>query len=56
MKRGAVKKRNGSKAVIVWFPDSLLAGLNTAVTRTDLDKSKFIRAAVREKIATLKLP
>lgn len=50
MKRGAVHKTK-SRAVIVWFPPELLAGLDAAVQRNDSDRSKLIRLAVREKIA-----
>ena len=48
MKRGAVQKSK-AKAVIVWFPIELLAGLDQAVRLTDSDRSKYIRQAVREK-------
>jgi hypothetical protein len=52
MKRGAVEKKK-SKQVIVWFPLALVEGLDLAVRRSDLDRSKFIRAAVREKVSRL---
>lgn len=50
MKRGAVQK-NKSRAVIVWFPTELMRGMDVAVMSQDLDRSKFIRQAVREKMA-----
>jgi len=49
MKRGSIQKKR-SKAVIVWFPIELIAGMDTAVQMHDSDRSKFIRTAVREKI------
>jgi hypothetical protein len=48
--RGAVTKKKNSKPLIVWFPDPLIAGLDQGVVVCDLDRSKFIRAAVREKL------
>lgn len=58
MKRGAVKKRSGSKLVNVWINDALLDVLDDGVRVTDLDRAKFIRHAVREKAARhgVKLP
>lgn len=50
MKRGPVTKSN-SKQVLVWFPDPLISLVDSAVSQLDTDRSKFIRAAVREKIS-----
>jgi metal-responsive CopG/Arc/MetJ family transcriptional regulator len=50
MKRGAVKKKD-SRPIITWFPTPLLEGMDRAVAVADLDRSKFVRAAVREKIS-----
>jgi len=50
MKRGAVKKSR-SRLVPVWFPLTLLPFLDAAIHTLDTDRSKFIRTAVREKMA-----
>lgn len=52
MKRGAVTKRSADP-VSIWFPLPLREQLDVGVIMTDLDRSKFIRAAVREKLARL---
>jgi metal-responsive CopG/Arc/MetJ family transcriptional regulator len=52
MKRGAVKKSE-CKLVNVWVPQALLTTLDRAVTLTDSDRSKFIRAAIREKATSI---
>ena len=44
-------KRKPSKLVMVWFPKSLIPFMDDAVTLLDTDRSKFIRNAVREKMA-----
>ena len=49
MKRGAVTKA-GSELVTVWVPNALLEGLKRAVFVLDTDRSKFVRAAIREKL------
>jgi hypothetical protein len=54
MKRGLVTKSK-AQPVAVWLPDSLKAQLDRAVQHTDTDRSKLIRAALREKLATLNL-
>lgn len=51
--RGALSKGT-SKPVLIYFPKELIPILDRAVQLEDLDRSKFIRAAVREKLATLK--
>ena len=50
MSRGAVSKKN-SRLVGIWMPHTIDEAVNHAVTRLDLDRSKFIRIAVREKLA-----
>lgn len=54
MKRGLVSKSK-AQPVAVWLPDALKAQLDAAVERTDTDRSKLIRSALREKLASLKL-
>jgi len=49
MKRGRVTK-DTSKLVNVWIPDDLVVGIDEAAAEEDLDRSKFIRRAVREKL------
>lgn len=48
MKRGAIVKKK-ARQVIVWMPVDLIRGMDRAVGVLDLDRSKFIRQAVREK-------
>jgi metal-responsive CopG/Arc/MetJ family transcriptional regulator len=50
MKRKVVKKVNG-KLLSVWVPEALLPRLDQGVKREDSDRSKFIRNAIREKLA-----
>jgi metal-responsive CopG/Arc/MetJ family transcriptional regulator len=50
MSRGTVKKRQ-SEMVALWIPKPLVQALDHGVRRLDSDRSKFIRAALREKIA-----
>jgi metal-responsive CopG/Arc/MetJ family transcriptional regulator len=50
MKRGSVK-RPGSKLLSVWVPKGLVPLLDEGVRKEDSDRSKFIRNAVREKLA-----
>jgi metal-responsive CopG/Arc/MetJ family transcriptional regulator len=54
MTRGTVTK-NKAQPVAVWLPDALKDQLDRAVQLTDTDRSKLIRAALREKLASLKL-
>lgn len=43
--------RKGDRRLInLWVPEPLLAPLDSAVSALDLDRSKFIRAAIREKL------
>lgn len=49
MSRGSVRKRS-SEMVALWIPRSLVCALDRGVKKLDSDRSKFIRAALREKI------
>ena len=49
MKR-AVKRPEG-KLLTVWVSKSLLPSLDEGVKKEDSDRSKFIRNAIREKLA-----
>ena len=44
-------KKSGSRLVNFHCPDDLKQALQKGVQKTDSDKSKFIRNAVREKLA-----
>ncbi len=50
MKRGLVKK-SGNKLLTVWVPEGLLHHLDEGVKKEDSDRSKFVRNAIREKLA-----
>jgi len=50
MKRRSLK-RPGSKLLSVWVPKSLVPLLDEGVRKEDSDRSKFIRNAIREKLA-----
>jgi len=49
VERGAVKVSK-AKLVAVWLPDPLVQALDTYVLKTDSDRSKIIRAALRAKL------
>lgn len=49
-RRGAVTKSE-SRAVIVYFPKTIIPLIDEAVRLRDTDRSKFIRSAVREKLS-----
>jgi metal-responsive CopG/Arc/MetJ family transcriptional regulator len=49
MKRGAVRKRFCA-LVTVWVPNPLVKVIDKHVRAQDVDRSKFVRAAIREKI------
>jgi metal-responsive CopG/Arc/MetJ family transcriptional regulator len=42
-----------SRAIIVYFPEELIRLLEAASLKTESDRSKFIRAAVEEKLKTI---
>jgi metal-responsive CopG/Arc/MetJ family transcriptional regulator len=48
-KRGA-NAATESEFIGVWIPKALVALLDAAVRKTDSDRSKILRAAVREKL------
>jgi metal-responsive CopG/Arc/MetJ family transcriptional regulator len=50
MKRRSTK-RTDSKLLSVWVPNALVPLLDEGVKREDSDRSKFIRNAIREKLA-----
>jgi len=50
MKRGSGKKPKG-KLLAVWVPVKLLPSLDQGARKEDSDRSKFIRKAIREKLA-----
>lgn len=52
MKRGSVSK-DKSEMIALWIPKELVAAIDTAVSKEDSDRSKFIRRAVRNRIAEL---
>ena len=45
--RAGVSKKDG-KAVLIYFPASLVESLDKIVIKQDTDRSKFIRNAVRK--------
>jgi metal-responsive CopG/Arc/MetJ family transcriptional regulator len=55
MKRGVIKKTE-SRLITIWFPDSVLPLIDQGIQIEDSDRSKFIRRAVREKLARLNIP
>ena len=50
MKRGAVQK-DESTLLTVWVPRPYFPLIERGVRKTDTDRSKFVRAAIREKLA-----
>lgn len=44
------KKPTGKRALLIYFPDSVIRDLKAAAEREDTDCSKLIRKAVREKL------
>ena len=50
MKRGALTKET-SKLINIWVPDALLPEIDRAIVREDTDRAKYIRKAIREKLA-----
>lgn len=52
MKRGSVTKKQ-SELVALWIPRPLLKSIDEAVEKEDSDRSKFIRRALRNKVAAL---
>jgi metal-responsive CopG/Arc/MetJ family transcriptional regulator len=52
MKRGSVTKSK-SRMLTIWVPETLIPYIDVGVRSCDSDRSKFIRNAVREKLARL---
>ena len=52
MKRGSGKRPKG-RMLAVWVPETLLLLLDQGVRKVNSDRSKFIRRAIREKLARL---
>ena len=50
MKRGSGKKPKG-KLLAVWVPGKLMPRLDQGARKEDSDRSKFVRNAIREKLA-----
>jgi metal-responsive CopG/Arc/MetJ family transcriptional regulator len=50
MKRGSGKKPKG-KLLSVWVPGTLMPRLDQGARKEDSDRSKFVRNAIREKLA-----
>ena len=50
MKRGMIKKNRGTTLVPAWIPTPICDLLDQAVEREDTDRSKFVRAAIKEKL------
>jgi len=55
MKRGAIQKRK-ARLVSLWIPKDMDKAIVDVVEAEDSDKSKFIRAAIREKVRRLGVP
>jgi metal-responsive CopG/Arc/MetJ family transcriptional regulator len=55
MKRGSGKKPKG-KLLAVWVPGELLPRLDQGARKEDSDRSKFVRNAIREKLARHSAP
>jgi len=49
MPRGAITKKE-SRLLTVWVPEAALPLLDRGVRKEDVDRSKFIRRAIREKL------
>ena len=50
MKRGSGKKQKG-RLLAVWVPEKLLPRLDRGAQKENLNRSKFVRNAIREKLA-----
>jgi metal-responsive CopG/Arc/MetJ family transcriptional regulator len=50
MKRGSGKRPKG-KLLAVWVPEQLMPRLDQGAKKEDSDRSKFVRNAIREKLA-----
>jgi len=52
IKRGKYRKKD-SILVVAWLPRSLVAAVDLAVHLEDTDRSKFIRASIKERAVKL---
>jgi metal-responsive CopG/Arc/MetJ family transcriptional regulator len=50
MKRGSITKAE-SRMLTIWVPEQLIPKIDAGVRVCDSDRSKFIRNAIREKLA-----
>jgi len=41
------RRKQGATFIAAWMPDDILAAMDAEIRRTDTDRSKFIRKAVR---------
>jgi metal-responsive CopG/Arc/MetJ family transcriptional regulator len=55
MKRGSGKKPKG-RLLAVWVPGKLMPPLDAGARKEDSDRSKFVRNAIREKLARHRPP
>jgi metal-responsive CopG/Arc/MetJ family transcriptional regulator len=55
MKRGSGKKPKG-RLLAVWVPGTLMPPLDAGARKEDSDRSKFVRNAIREKLARHRTP
>ena len=55
MKRGSGKKPKG-RLLAVWVPGKLMPRLDQGARKEDSDRSKFVRNAIREKLARHSTP
>jgi metal-responsive CopG/Arc/MetJ family transcriptional regulator len=51
MKRGSVSASTRRKMIALWVPEDLISALDSYVALRDLDRSKVIRAALRDKLS-----
>jgi hypothetical protein len=52
MPRGALTKKK-SKMLTIWVPECLIPLIDEGVKRTDSDRSKFVRGAIRSSLLRL---
>ncbi|MBX3747317.1 MAG: hypothetical protein KF833_18565 [Verrucomicrobiae bacterium] len=56
MKRGAVTSKTRRTVIALWLPDEILSALDAYVDQQDLDRSKVVRAAIKEKLGLAASP
>ena len=52
MKRGTVTKKE-ARLLTAWVPTPMFAAVDDAVRAEDTDRSKFVRSAIKEKLARM---